>query len=336
MSFIALTPDLEQFLLDSERQFRRITAALAIPTLIFMLSVPFIKLTADLVEAGRNPEGERIARLLQEIEKPAQLADKVEEPKPAEKDSAKPPEKAGPAPKKSPVKQPPSPKNQNVIQAPAPSAEQQVASARQAASRSGVMAFADQLADLRSSVPSSLDSGQPLQSGVISSTVGGSGPSDGGGAIAAAAGRGSGGIGDGTGAVTSTQSGTGLGTRRTTTVAQPQGFGGRGRAPGQGGSAVAGRTIEEIQLTFDRNKGSFYIIFNRALRDDASLGAGKIVVNLTIAPDGSVTSCALASSSFNNPELERKVIQRVMLMNFGAKNVPTISFPGYPINFLPS
>lgn len=337
MTIIALTQDFEQLLLDADRRFRRIFTLLAIPTLVFAICVPFIKITIDQIVA-ENPEQERIARLLQEIQKPQapEPAPKAEEPKPAEKDSKKPPETAGPAPKKAPVnKPPPSKAKGRENEPPPPSAEQQVAAARQAASHSGVMAFADQLADLRTNVPTSLDAGEPLQSGVISSTVGNGGPSTGGGVIAAAAGRGSGGIGNGTGAVTNTQSGTGLGSRRTTGVDRPKAFG-KGNGGGDGGAgAAAGRTLEEIQLTFDRNKGSFYVIFNRALRDDASLGAGKIVVNITIAPDGSVTNCTLASSTFNNADLEAKVLQRVRLLNFGAKNVPTITFPGYPINFVP-
>ena len=106
--------------------------------------------------------------------------------------------------------------------------------------------------------------------------------------------------------------------------------------PGQSGNAkLAGRTLEEIQLVFDRNKASFYSMFNRALRENPDL-RGKVVVRLTIAPNGSVTACELVSSELGDPDLEQKVIQRVKLLNFGAKNVPEFTYPNYPIVFLPT
>ena len=72
------------------------------------------------------------------------------------------------------------------------------------------------------------------------------------------------------------------------------------------------------------------------MRENPNISAGKIIVSLTIAPDGSVTDCKLVSSSFGDPALESKVIQRVKLLNFGAKDVPSFTYPNYPINFLPS
>lgn len=86
---------------------------------------------------------------------------------------------------------------------------------------------------------------------------------------------------------------------------------------------------------FDRNKASFYSMFNRALRDRPDL-RGKVVVKLTIAPSGAVTACELVSSELGDPDLERKVVQRVLLLNFGAKNVPEYTYPNYPIVFLPT
>ena len=63
---------------------------------------------------------------------------------------------------------------------------------------------------------------------------------------------------------------------------------------------------------------------------------GKVVVRLTIAPSGAVTACELVSSELGDPDLERKVIQRVKLLNFGRKNVPEFTYPNYPIIFLPT
>jgi outer membrane biosynthesis protein TonB len=336
MSFIVLHPYLEQIELEADRRFRRVISAVAVPALVFAVAVQFIHLTASMLPE-QTPESERYARLLQELERPpAPVPEpKVEEPPKAEETA-----KADtPSPKVIPKAPPkPAPKRETIESAPGPTQEQRVASARAKASRSGVMAFADQLADLRSNSAFGPDASTPLQAGVLTSRVGTSGVGGGNpGAFDVMASRGSGGIGDGAGPVTSSGSGPGLGGRGTARVASR--IGGSG-GPGGGGSggkgAGAGRTLEEIQLTFDRNKGALAVIFNRALRDDPSLGAGKVVVNLTIAPDGSVTDCRLVTSTFNRPDLERKIVQRVMLFNFGAKPVPPYTYPDYPINLLPS
>ena len=49
-------------------------------------------------------------------------------------------------------------------------------------------------------------------------------------------------------------------------------------------SKTASRSIEEIQVVFDRNKSAIYSLYNRALRKDPTL-QGKLVLSLTIAPD---------------------------------------------------
>ncbi len=53
------------------------------------------------------------------------------------------------------------------------------------------------------------------------------------------------------------------------------------------GSGKASRSIEEIKLVFERNKGAIYAIYNRALREDPSL-QGKVVLELKISPSGEV------------------------------------------------
>jgi periplasmic protein TonB len=61
-----------------------------------------------------------------------------------------------------------------------------------------------------------------------------------------------------------------------------------------------------------------------------------VVISLVIAPDGTVTGCSIVSSSFADPDLEQKILQRVRMINFGAENVPVFSYPDYPISFLAS
>jgi protein TonB len=102
----------------------------------------------------------------------------------------------------------------------------------------------------------------------------------------------------------------------------------------RGGSGKASRSEEEIALVFDRNKGAIYSIYTRALRDQPNL-QGKLVLELTIAPDGSVTRCEVVSSELNDAELERKLVARVKLFRFEAKDVGTITVTK-PIDFFPA
>jgi periplasmic protein TonB len=106
------------------------------------------------------------------------------------------------------------------------------------------------------------------------------------------------------------------------------------RATRIGNSGKAARSQEEIELVFDKNKGAIYALYTRAMREKADL-QGKLVLSLTIAPSGEVTDCQLISSELNDPDLEHKIIARVKLFRFDAKDVETITakktiefFPG--------
>lgn len=95
------------------------------------------------------------------------------------------------------------------------------------------------------------------------------------------------------------------------------------------------RTDEEIQIVFDRYKAALYRIYNRELRKNPSL-QGKLVLKLTIQPDGSVSACSMESSDMDSPALEKKIVARVLRFKFGAKeDVPPITIL-YPIDFLPA
>jgi len=95
------------------------------------------------------------------------------------------------------------------------------------------------------------------------------------------------------------------------------------------------RTDEEIQIVFDRYKAALYRIYNRELRRNPTL-QGKLVLKLTIEPDGKVSACSLESSDMDAPSLEKKIVQRVKKFNFGPKEkVPAITIL-YPIDFLPA
>ncbi len=99
-------------------------------------------------------------------------------------------------------------------------------------------------------------------------------------------------------------------------------------------SKTASRSIEEIQVVFDRNKSAIYSLYNRALRKDPTL-QGKMVIRLTIAPSGKITHIELVSSELGDAALERKLVQRIKMFNFGAKAVDAVTLT-YPIDFLPA
>ena len=150
--------------------------------------------------------------------------------------------------------------------------------------------------------------------------------------------------------------GGGLAGRSTTSVEGVAGGGGgggvggggaRGRGDGTGSGAgnpggnlhrsnsgKASRSIEEIKLVFERNKGAIYAIYNRALREEPGL-QGKVVLELKIAPAGNVIDCKIISSELKTPELEAKLLARIRQFDFGAKDVEQMIVT-WPVDFLPS
>ncbi len=95
------------------------------------------------------------------------------------------------------------------------------------------------------------------------------------------------------------------------------------------------RTDEEIQIVFDRYKSALYRIYNRQLRKNPTL-QGKMVLRLTIEPDGKVSACKVDSSDMDSPELDKKMAARVKKFNFGVKEGVAAITILYPIDFLPA
>lgn len=102
----------------------------------------------------------------------------------------------------------------------------------------------------------------------------------------------------------------------------------------KGASRRGGRSDEEIQIVFDRYKSALYRLYQRELRNDASL-QGKVILRLTIEPDGSVSMAQVKSSEMDAPNLVSDIVARVKGFNFGAKDVPAVTIV-YPMNFLPA
>ena len=95
------------------------------------------------------------------------------------------------------------------------------------------------------------------------------------------------------------------------------------------------RTDEEIQIVFDKYKAALYRIYNRELRKNPTL-QGKMVLRITILPNGKVSKCKVESTDLDSALLSRKIVERVKRFNFGdKKGVPKITIL-YPIDFLPA
>jgi len=287
---------------ESRQRFRRLLLSALGILVFFGLLLPLI----HLPPRARAPEDavpQRLARLMVE-----------EQPKP-------------PPPPPPPVEQP---KRPEVKPVEPPRPVDRVAEARKKAEQSGLLKFKDELADLRRDVDLT-----PLgQTKNLSGTVGADSHAERS-LIASKAGSGSAGI---TSANTSRGFGSGAGSltgHETTAVSSRIAAVGNGSGVTRtGASGKPARSREEIELIFDRNKGAIYALYSRALREKPEL-MGKLVLEFTISPAGEVTMCRVVSSELNDPDLERKIVARVKLFQFQAKDVETITTTK-PIDFIPT
>jgi TonB family protein len=295
---------------DQERRFRRLLAIIFAATFVLGVIWPWIPtMEPDPYDVEKIPP--RIAKLLLQEKPPPPPPPKPKEPEPEEPDLIKEPE-----PEKGVEKEP----------EPEPIDYKQIAREK---AQAALMPFAEDLAELADSdVLERVADDRPLTSSVgiavrneramITSKVG-------------AASRGI-----NTANMSRNTGGTGLGDRSTTQVSSP--VAGLGQSAGgarrTGSSGKASRSREEIELVFDRNKGAIFALYNRALRMDPSL-EGKLVLRLTIAPSGEVTFCEIVSSELGDEDLERKLVQRIRMFRFEAKDVEAITTTK-PIDFFPA
>ena len=295
---------------EEQRRFRRTVLGVFLFCLLFAVVMPFLPVPqVDREQAERVPP--RLAKLVlerkQEVKPP--LPAKAIEPE------AQAVKKAPKVEKKKVEKKPEPPK-------------QDVATARKKAERAGLLAFKDELAALRDEpVLRGLRNDKQLQRGAGQESAKTERS-----VIVGNATRASGGI--NTSKLSRDTGGVGLTGRTGTRVQSPVESGEQTRVHRGGGTRKVSRSIEEIQLVFDRNKAAIYSIYNRALRKDPAL-QGKVVLKITIEPSGKVAACEIVSSELRDPALERKLIARILLFDFGSKDVEKLVVT-YPIDFLPS
>lgn len=314
---------------ESDERFQRILRINLVLCLLFGIAMPFLPVTERDVPISEEPP--RLATLILEV-KPVPPPPKPKPvPKPLPKKVTQPNPK--PVPKKAVAPEKPLPK---VAKAAAVKPEQAKpvpvkprVTARQQAEKAGLLALTDSLADIRvDSTTSNLRKTKQLSQG------GGQARATERAVLTSGTTRSSGGI--QTANLSRNTGGGKLASRSTTRVRSPSGTSARGGTAGDSerGTRTAGRSIEEIQMVFDRNKGAIYSVYNRALRKDPTL-QGKVVLQLTIAPSGKVIRCELVSSELHDAALGQKITQRVKLFNFESKDVSEVTIT-YPIDFLPA
>jgi len=282
---------------EEQERLRRFLGGGLLLVLLLGIVLPLIHLPKETATTEEVPE--RLARLM--------VQDKPKPPPPVEQPKPKPEEKPVPVPK--PV--------------------DKVAEARKKAEHSGLLKLKDELADLRRDVDLT-----PLgQTKNLQGAVGQDSHAERS-LIASKVGSGSAGI---TTANASRGFGTGAGSltgHDTTAVSSRIAAASGSSNLAKGGSGKPSRSEEEIALVFDANKGAIYALYGRALRDQPEL-QGKLVLEFTISPAGDVTECHVVSSELKDADLERKIVARVKLFRFAAKDVATITTTK-PIEFVPT
>lgn len=298
-----------------DRKFRRLLGTVLATLFVLSLVWPFIP-TAEVDPNEIEEISPRIVKLLLEQRPPPPPP-----PKPAEPE---------PAPEADPIVEP---EPEQVVEAPPePEPEPEPIDTKQLArekARAALLPFAEDLAQLADSdilekvadnrdLTMSVGEAARNERSMITSKVG----------------TASGGI--NTAALSRNTGGSGL-TARTTTLVESsvQGINqNAGGARRTGSSRKASRSREEIELVFDRNKGVIFALYNRALRTDPTL-EGKLVLRLTIDPSGIVSFCEIVSSELSDEELERRLVQRVKMFRFEARDVESITTTK-PIEFFPA
>jgi periplasmic protein TonB len=239
-----------------------------------------------------------------------------------------------PPPPKPEVKKPEPPKPEAKPEpkpVPPPKPVDRQAEARKKAENSGLLAMKDQLEDLREALEPTEMSSAPMigrvegpsraeRSLVTSRTGVGSGGIN--------TGKLSSGFGSGPGNLKGHAAGTAVPSFANKIDAD------QAQASRSGAGGKASRSREEIEIVFDRNKSAIYSLYSRALREQPEL-QGKVVVQLTIAPSGEITDCRIVSTELNDAELERKLIARIRMFRFEAKDVEAMTTTK-PIEFFPA
>ncbi|MCC7201338.1 MAG: TonB family protein [Nitrospirae bacterium] len=95
------------------------------------------------------------------------------------------------------------------------------------------------------------------------------------------------------------------------------------------------RSQESIKEVVKTHRGSLDFAYRKALRSDPTL-KGIINIEFTIAPDGTIISARVASSTINDPDFAEDVLKRVRTWKFPAYPDSGNTVVTYPIEFSPA
>lgn len=313
MAVLVIGPDLILPWSSTEQEdgrFKKILRACLLVFVVFAIAVPLMPVPEITREQQETlpPQLARVILEKKELPKPEPVI-----PKPKEKKKEKPVEKKKEKPK--PIEKP----------KPKPLPVDLVKKAKEAAAVSGLLAFQDDLADMRDSVDVDSLSKKNLSRGEaeaakIERSI-----------ITSKAKAGSGGI--QTAALSRDTGGSALSAKEATKVSSSFDQLAKKQGANAGSAIAGGRSDEAIRRIMDKSKGAIFAIYNRALRKNPAL-QGKFVFEMLVEPNGSIAEVKLISSELNDPALERKILSRVKLIRFPAENVIKTRV-NYSFDFLP-
>lgn len=299
---------------DDDNRYWKIFGLLLIPFVVFGIAIPLVTVPElDREELERLPP--QLAKVvLEKKELPKPPPPKPEEPKEEEPKEEEKKEEPKEEPKKEEEK--PKPKEPDPVKL--------VEKAKEAA-QAEINQFADALSDMRDSFDLSEVNADLTQSTGEAAALDRS-------VITSGAKKGSGGI--NTNNLSRDTGGVALSGKVSTQVESKleSGDGSKPKVeltPQERSS----RSREEIRKVMDRNKSAIFGIYNRALRKNPAL-EGKVVFKLEIDSSGQVTNAEIVSSELDDPALERKLLARIRLINFGARDVLKTTL-NYDMDFLP-
>lgn len=330
MTYIMSTMQLPWSLSDDDARFKKILTVAFIIFLIAAIPMTVIKLP-ELTRKEKAELPPQLARVMlekQELPPPIPIEPpRVEEKKPEEK---KPEEK--PVEKK-PVDTKPTEKP--VERSKNPDAKNEAVANAKAQAQAQISTFKDDLMEMREALQAdtvetaaatvSNSAGQATQvdrSMINSGKVTGSGGIN----VGALASHDVGGVALSGRETTKVKSGLADASKKAAGATAAGG----GNSDGAGGAA---RSEEEIRKVMEQYKASFFSIYNRALKEDATL-QGKVVVKMIIDPTGQVVDAQIVSSELNNPALEAKILAKIKSISFPSANVTRFTI-NYAFEFLP-
>lgn len=297
---------------EEDSRFRRILRNMLAPFLALAIIVPLLPIS-EITREKREEVPSHLARVMLEKQVLPEPVPVIPKPKPKPK-----PVERKPVAKLEPAKAVP-------VQKPELSARAKLEQARDKAAVAGVLAFQDDLSEMRdsldlNSMPQAVTSRGEASAAkteraiITSSTVASSG-----GISTAALSRNTGGPALSGRETTRVESGIATTTSKKTGKSQS--------------AQLGGRSDDSIRQVMDRNKGAIFAIYNRALRKDPLL-EGKLVFEMLIDASGEIAEITMLSSELGDEELTRKILARIRMIRFDAEDVVTTRV-NYSFDFLP-